>query len=508
MEREWHEASDLRPATAWLLLTLAVGATLRLWHLDQGIPFATGVDEPQIMNRVVHMMKTGDLNPHFFDYPGLVFAVHLPVACARFLAGAIGQRWSSLEHVSAIDFYVWGRVVTAIFGVATILVVHQIGMRWGARHALLAAGLFAVMPLHVRESRFVLTDVPMTFFVALTLLLSLKAHESRRMSSWVLAGAAAGLATGTKYPGGLTLIFPLLAAWLTYPLQPSRLACAGAAAGAWLVAFLAVAPYTILDLPGFLNGFAALTTAYGDRAYAESGFTVYLKHLLLNFRWPAMIAVAYGFGLGVIRAVKGPGQVRWTLLLIFPPLFFYTIAGRQLIFGRYLLPIVPALSVIAACGIISGVSLLRRFNIPRAVRTSLIVALTVAVVLPPLLISWGFAAEAGKLSTKGQTYRWLLANVPPGTGIAVEGEAMQVGPLYRYVPVRRIVDRSTRQYAGDSVKYLITSSEYFGPVLAAPEAFADEFAAYMTLFRGGQEVVRFPPSPDHPGPELRVIEVR
>ena len=33
------------------------------------------------------------------------------------------------------------------------------------------------MPLHVRESHYVLTDVPVTFFVTLTLLLSLRAHE-------------------------------------------------------------------------------------------------------------------------------------------------------------------------------------------------------------------------------------------------------------------------------------------------------------------------------------------
>ena len=34
-----------------------------------------------------------------------------------------------------------------------------------------------MLPLHVRESHYVLTDVPLTFFVTLTLLLSLRAHE-------------------------------------------------------------------------------------------------------------------------------------------------------------------------------------------------------------------------------------------------------------------------------------------------------------------------------------------
>ncbi len=61
-----------------------------------------------------------------------------------------------------------------------MLLVYRIGMRWGARHAALAAGLMAVMPLHVRESHYVLTDVPVTFFVTLTLLLTLAAHERER----------------------------------------------------------------------------------------------------------------------------------------------------------------------------------------------------------------------------------------------------------------------------------------------------------------------------------------
>ena len=70
-EREWREATDMKPAVLWLVVVLVVAAGLRFLHLGHGIPFALGVDEPEIMTRVVRMMKTGDLNPHFFDYPGL-----------------------------------------------------------------------------------------------------------------------------------------------------------------------------------------------------------------------------------------------------------------------------------------------------------------------------------------------------------------------------------------------------------------------------------------------------
>ena len=170
----------MRPSAFTLAVILAVAALLRFVGIGAGIPFNIGVDEPEIMSRVVQMMRTGDFNPHFFDYPTLYFYLQLGVAVLRFMVGASLGRWTSLDQVDAADFYLPGRAVTALLGTATVLLVYRIGLRWGARHAALAAGLMAVMPLHVRESHYVLTDVPVTFFVTLTLLLTLAAHERER----------------------------------------------------------------------------------------------------------------------------------------------------------------------------------------------------------------------------------------------------------------------------------------------------------------------------------------
>ncbi len=46
--------------------------------------------------------------------------------------------------------------------------------------------------------------------------------------------------------------------------------------------------------------------------------------------------------------------------------------------------------------VISGVSQLRRFSIPRAARTALIAALTVAAVLPPAIVSIEIVRQAGR----------------------------------------------------------------------------------------------------------------
>ena len=89
----------MRPSAFTLAVILLPAALLRFVALGAGIPFNIGVDEPEIMSRVVQMMRTGDFNPHFFDYPGLYFYVQLGVAVLRFLAGATSVQWSALDQV-------------------------------------------------------------------------------------------------------------------------------------------------------------------------------------------------------------------------------------------------------------------------------------------------------------------------------------------------------------------------------------------------------------------------
>ncbi len=509
-EREWREASDLKPATFWLVVVLAVAAGLRFWRLGHGLPYQVGVDEPELTSRAIAMMRTGDLNPHFFDYPGLLLYVHLGLACLRFLAGAVAQEFRSLADIAIVDILPWTRAFTALLGVATVAVVHQIGMRWGARHALLAAGLMAVLPMHVRESHYALTDVPVTFFTALTFLLSLSAHERGRASAFAIAGAAAGLAMGTKYTAGIAILLPLLAAWMTLPARPSRAACAAAALGAWLGVYFLVAPYTLLDLPAFLNGFASLMSHYATRGPGtEAPWLTYAKHVRLNLGWPAALLMAWGLALGAVRAVNGPGRVRWALLVLFPLLFYYVVSRQGLVFARYLMPAMPFACVLAAIAVISGVSLLRRFDIPRAPRTALIVALTVAAVLPPAVRATQWVRSLGRVSTQALAYEWLLHNVPDGARLAVERtELLLREPRFVAEYPRSLTERTYEQYRASGIGFLIATSQVYGRAFENPDRFRAAYDSYMTLMTLGHEVARFTPAPDRPGPELVVIAVR
>src|SRR3954470_7912704 len=114
-----------------LMLALLAAALLRFWALSEGIGFKPGVDEPEVMERAVRMFKTGDFNPHFFDYPSLYMYVQALVAIPRFIWGALHREWASLDQASPWAFSLGGRAVTAVFGTLTVVFAYRCGKRWG-----------------------------------------------------------------------------------------------------------------------------------------------------------------------------------------------------------------------------------------------------------------------------------------------------------------------------------------------------------------------------------------
>src|SRR5262245_7046560 len=98
---------------------------IRLWTIGYGTPYGVGVDEPDIMRRVVNMLRAGSFNPNFWDYGGVTFYLQMAVAGARFLVGAQGHEWITLDQVWDGNFYLTARIATALIGVLTIFVVYR-----------------------------------------------------------------------------------------------------------------------------------------------------------------------------------------------------------------------------------------------------------------------------------------------------------------------------------------------------------------------------------------------
>src|SRR3954447_1273893 len=429
IDREWREAADLRPSRIALAFTLIAATLLRIWALGQGIPYRPRLGEPELLDRALFIIKKGDFNPHLFDQPSLYVYVQAAIAAARFLFGAVRGEWSSLAAAPAADFYLWARAVGAIIGVATVWILYLGGLRWGARTALLAAGLLTVMPMHVRESHYAIADVPATLLITLAFVLSLRAHERATPGTFALAGAVVGLAGATKYSAAVAVVMPLAACWMTPAARPSRLVISLAILGATLVAFLAAAPYTVLDLPSFLNAFARLAAAYrAGPPGIDAPALVSARYLKDAWHWPATLIVAGGLVLGCVRTVKGPGRVKWTLVTLFPIVYLSLLWRHPVVGGRHLLPVLPFLSLLGAAAVVSGVSHLRRYEIPRSARKVLIAALVLIAVVPPAYSAVMFDVGLARASTLRQAYDWIARQGPAGSPVLVAGPNLPLPP--------------------------------------------------------------------------------
>jgi len=503
-------------ATRWhlpaLFVILALGAVLRFTALGHGIPFALGIDEPEIMERAVRMMNTGDLHPHFFDYPGLYIYLQFLVACVRFVVGSIGGLWANLAEAPPAEFYLWGRAVTAALGTATIALVYLTARRISPATGLVAAALFAVQSQHVRESHFVLTDVPMTFFIVLVAFLTVRASERRRVLDCVLVGMAVGAAAATKYNGGVAILLPALALLLTsgtWWWRVQAMTLTSVIAG---IMFLLCAPYTVIALPEFLNAFAYLANMYADGPpRPEPAWLTYTKHLRNNFSIPAMVAAGGGIllaGRAVITAPRTTATTTWALAASFSLVYFYMISGQRLVWGRYLLPMLPFLCILAAGAVVWVAQQVgRRGSAPR-LATATAVVLVLILGATPTINAVDWLRTVSRVSTNEQAYRWILENVPAGSRIANETREVLL-PVNRYTIEypRRLITHTVDHYQREQFNYLIASSLSFKAAFydVPPEAAA--LVAYRELFRRTEHLITFMPSEEHPGPELRIYRV-
>jgi hypothetical protein len=497
-----------------LLAILVAGGLLRLWGIGAGAPYRMGVDEPAVLHTTLGIVKSGNLNPHFFDYGGLLFTFHSAVSSVAFLDGAMHGRWRSLDAVWIGNILTPTRIATALVGTLTIFLVFRAGMRWGPRVALVAALALAVLPPHVRESHFTLTDTPLTCLLAAALLSSLAAIEKRTLASIAVAAFLVGLAGAVKYNGALALVMPLAAVFALPPETRTRAAGVAIAAGA--AGFLAGAPYSLLDLPAFLNAFAVLMQSYNRAQSALDAASVYVGHLRNWFAWPGVLPLGLGYlGLGVslagfvlaYRHVTPPAPRLAALVLAIFPIGYlaYIVDHGSLIYGRYLLPIAPMLAIAFAIGGTRLASAVSR-RVPALDRAALPIVL--AVLIGPQIgtaVTWNRMHE--RPSTLEQTARWLLLHVRDGEGVAMEGAPIQVPPSLALSRVPQLTEKTIEQYRADGIVYLVASSE-ISPALGAPGGFSAEgAAASRVLFDRCTRVQTFEPNAVRDGPTLAILQL-
>ena len=416
-----QRASARRLNPIWCVLALAL--LLRLAGSRANLPFLYSPGESIIVRQAL-AYGSGSLHPYTFIYPPLYSYFLFGLYGAYFVVGRGLGIFAGLDEFAIsyfsdpTAFYWMGRIATALMGVATIGLVYAIASKaYGRGEGLLAALFLTVSHLHVTHSHYVLTDVPMTFLVALAMWCLLRAASKGTSTAWVLAGGAVGVATAMKYPAalmGLVVAIGTLvwrrdsgATWRNW--LRSALASLGGAILGFVVAF----PYALLDFSGLWTELFGIQVELNQgiaKPFAESMW-FYARTLFGTGLGPLLGAVSL-LGLGALlwrrRAVD--------ILLVAFPVIYGLFLGFQ---GRYqpnwLLPALPFLCIAAAAAV---VLLAERFP-RRGARVFLVVAAVVLVAYPAWYSAFHVKSIRQK-DTRTLAKEWIEANIPPGTKMLLD----------------------------------------------------------------------------------------
>ena len=398
-----------------------LAAWLRLWGLDYGLPHPVArPDEELVVGKSLQMSLGRIGSPGDYNYPHLVYDVHAFALAAYRYAGLATGRYSATE-----DFlediavrrpglqYLICRRVTVAFGVATVFAAGLAAFQaYGRRSvALLAALLVAVNFLHARDSHYGTVDIPMTFFVTLSLAFALRAARTQGRRDYVLAGLFAGLATSAKYNAGVVLVGTLVAA-LPRLWRPAEEGDRRGAIGSLFLslaamsgAFAATSPACLVHFDQVMKGLVAQREAL----FGGPGAPAWMTHLTVTlpgaFGWPGYaVAVA-----GTVRALWRR-RTADVLFLAFLAPTFATMATMTWVLGRYTLPMVPPLAILASETLLAC--------LPGGARVVLALA-TAALAVPPLVSIVKYDHLAAQPDTRLLAAEWVSDNLSPRSRVLV-----------------------------------------------------------------------------------------
>ncbi len=495
---------------------LTIAAALRFTALRQNLPYIDSPDEPTLTRAAIAMLQTGDLNPHFFRWPSLPFYMQFGVSLPQFLSGVSSNAYTNLKDLVPDGFYLAGRTMSAALGTATVLLTWGLGrVLYGSAVGLVGAAILAVLPLHTEHSHYITPDIIVTFFATLTLLFVALLYRTGERRWYWWAGVAAGLTISSKYNVGIIVLTLILAHFLRAQPQRPPLKWLGWGLGLAGLSFIATSPFILFDWAGFLNELALQVRHYtilghGVASEGES-WSAYLRDFWQEgFTYQASLVVLGGIIFGLVRQRRED----W-LLLSFPLAGYFFFSLAKVHFARNLLPLLPALALLAAVfllALVGGIahyfpaqwSSRRRKLVWGGVLLSLGIGAFYFCILNSILTNRYYLQP----DTRTQAGEWIVGNIPPGSRLRLEQNTPTL-PANRYRSAeeqRPIGAHPPDWYRQQGFEYLVASSYQYDDLSNTdPEAARNYrlIAEQFTLVRQFQGESR-----EYPGPTIKIYKVK
>ncbi len=360
------KVSYLKSTCFYLIFSLIVlyAFLVRLLGIKFGLPYLWHWDEPQAASTALQILRTGDFNPHFFNYPAFTIYTSLIIDVLHYYY-LMGREVTDFDYLRSLDeimiyhntgwywtishpsFYLWNRAFISVLGTISVVLSYLITkVSYGKIAGLLAALLLAGSSFHIEHSRYITPDLPVSFFVLLVVLFSLRFNASHKLKHLLLSSICVGLATSTKYNAVVSMIVPVSAYLLNLKyLKVDKSLVLFLILILPLITFFVVNPYALLDFKTFLTHSGFEVYHYKVAGSQKPGFEHFMLQITRIKNNISEILFYLAFA-GTFVLLRKPKLL--FLILSFPVVYMYFMIQQKESYDRNFVVMYPFFAIFSA----------------------------------------------------------------------------------------------------------------------------------------------------------------
>lgn len=464
------------------LLLIIIGAfALRIWGIDFGLPHIYHTDEWFEVKRALKLgagvldfervSKGGYFYLLFVEY-GIYYAILKIVGLVK-----SGDDFLFNLFRDPTNMWLIGRVTTAIIGTLNCWFVYLLGKHAFSKTVGLFAALFlAIHLIHVQSSHFITVDVPLTCLITICFLIMFWNSSKPKFTKlhYCLLGFFVAFAIMTKIPAAV-IFFPVLlfhyrnlkfesrGVNLKSYFFDARLLCFSLV---FLSVYLLGNPGIIIKFKGIMHWALSFFTFWDNVSMGpefpqltrHDSLVLYYFNVIFPLRYMILNILIWG---GMIFSFKKIHSSKNYLFLSFliPYCFFLcTSKSVEHIYPRYILPLVPILSIYAA---IFLDLLTKKLSKTTSYYAKIITpVLLIVAFFPTIKDTLAFETDRTKPNTQTIAKEWVDENISEDSVIFIEGGLYKVSACTVPLKIKpALVDEIMSEYfaedenPGNKVKF-------------------------------------------------------